>query len=127
MSEEFVRLARLMTVLIASVAFGACKPSEQDREREISVFLLSLARGTNVWHSYVPVDKRDRIAGVRAEISEQYEIRGWDDASICCSLRNDLYEYQIRFANGREAVSYLTVERGRVAEISLEIYEERRR
>jgi hypothetical protein len=119
MQHQFVR-AMLVCFTIA-LALG-CKPSASEREESLSVFLRSLAQGTAEWEKFVPADSRAKALAARPVITADYTIIGWDHASVCCSFREDMYEYQLRFSNGKEAVSYVHVDEGRVDRISIELY-----
>jgi hypothetical protein len=125
MNSIFMRtVCRLVAwAIAASLAFSlsACKPSEAEREHELRAFVKSVVDGTSLWERYTPVSERTGVLEAKPHITANFQILDWDQASVCCGLRDDLYEYRLRFSNTREAVSYVSVERGRITQITLDL------
>ena len=117
---QFMRAVLMVAIL--AMALG-CKPSVSEREQSLNAFVRSLVQGTAEWERLVPADAKARALEARPMLTTNYTVIGWDHAGVCCSFTEDMYEYQLRFSNGREAVSYVHVNGGRVDRISIEVYE----
>lgn len=118
-----LRLILCATAAYTAILMSGCQPSGAQREQELRTFLQSLVDGTSTWEQYVSPDKRESTLQAKSAITADFRVLDWDYASACCGFGDDLYEYRLRFSNGREAVSYISVENGRIGLITLDLYD----
>jgi hypothetical protein len=117
------RFGLCVFAVYTAILLSGCQPSRAQREQELRTFVQSLVDGTSTWEQYVSADKRRSALDAKSAITADFQVLDWDYASVWRGFGDDLYEYRLRFSNGREAVSYVSVEKGRITQITLDLYD----